>query len=87
MNLTRQIPQRSTKVSTLEELGAMKQNRAPQDSADAVMLKHRRCTVVGLAAEHFPVATHMASAGFRGAGGTFGLARKTFSGSYFDFNS
>jgi hypothetical protein len=41
LNLTRQIPQRSTKsakVSTLEELEAMKQNHAPQDSVDAVML-------------------------------------------------
>ena len=41
----------------------------------------------GLATEHFPVATHAASAGFASAGGTFGLARKTFSGSYFDFSS
>jgi hypothetical protein len=89
VNLTRQIAQRATKatrVSVLEELEAIKQNRAPQDSAYAVLLKHLRCTVVG----RWPSvsrSTHATSAGFRWAGGTFGLTRKTFSGSYLDFNS
>jgi hypothetical protein len=57
---------------------------------DAAMMKRRCCKVLpvaGLAVEQFLVAAHAASAGFRRAGGTFGSARKTFSGSYFDFNS